>query len=50
VNLTTKQVETLFGELEYLEPKLNALSMIVVGEADYAEAIQSSGGTIVIQL
>ena len=25
MNLTTKQVETLFGELEYIEPRLKAL-------------------------
>lgn len=31
VNLTTTRVETLFGELEYLEPRLKALG---VGEAD----------------
>jgi len=27
VNLTTTQVETLFGELEYIEPRLNALGI-----------------------
>jgi hypothetical protein len=27
VNLTTPQVETLFGELEYIEPGLNALEV-----------------------
>jgi hypothetical protein len=28
VNLTTTQVETLFGELEYIEPRLKALSAL----------------------
>ncbi len=27
VNLTTKQVETLFGELEYIEPILKVLGV-----------------------
>jgi hypothetical protein len=27
VNLTTTQVETLFGELEYIEPRLKALDV-----------------------
>jgi hypothetical protein len=27
VNLTTTQVETLFGELEYIEPRLKALGV-----------------------
>jgi hypothetical protein len=27
VNLTTTQVETLFGELEYIEPQLKALGV-----------------------
>jgi hypothetical protein len=31
VNLTTTHVETLFGELEYIEPRLKALG---VGEVD----------------
>lgn len=28
VNLTTSQVETLFGGLEYIEPRLKALGAI----------------------
>ena len=32
VNLTTTQVETLFGELEYIEPRLKALGVIVADE------------------
>jgi hypothetical protein len=28
VNLTTTQVETLFGELEYFEPRLKALDIV----------------------
>lgn len=32
VNLTTKQVETFFGELEYIEPRLKALGVIVGNE------------------
>jgi hypothetical protein len=28
VNLTTTQVETLFGELEYIEQKLKALGVL----------------------
>jgi hypothetical protein len=27
VNLTTSQVETLFGELEYIEPRLKAMGV-----------------------
>jgi len=27
VNLTTERVETLFGELEYIEPRLKALGV-----------------------
>jgi len=27
VNLTTTQVETLFGELEYIEPRLKTLGI-----------------------
>ena len=27
VNLTTTQVETLFGEMEYIEPRLKALEV-----------------------
>lgn len=29
---TTTQVETLFGELEYIEPKLKALGVVVADE------------------
>jgi hypothetical protein len=29
VNLTTKQVETLFGALEYIESRLQALGLVV---------------------
>jgi hypothetical protein len=37
VNLTTKQVETLFDELEYIEPRLKALGVSIDdGEADHA--------------
>jgi len=32
VNLTTTQVETIFGELEYLEPRLKALGVILADE------------------
>jgi len=32
VNLTTTQVETLFGELEYIEPRLKALGVIETDE------------------
>lgn len=32
VNLTTKQVETLFGELEYIEPRLKALGVALADE------------------
>jgi|GEM_PF-6021555 hypothetical protein len=32
VTLTTTQVETLFGELEYLEPRLEALGVTLAGE------------------
>jgi hypothetical protein len=32
VTLTTTQVETLFGELEYIEPRLKALGIIVADE------------------
>lgn len=31
VNLTTTQVEILFGELEYIEPQLKALDIIDSG-------------------
>jgi hypothetical protein len=34
VNLTTTQVETLFGELEYIEPRLKALGIVADGETD----------------
>jgi hypothetical protein len=34
VNLTTTQVETFFGELEYIEPQLKALGVVVDQEAD----------------
>jgi hypothetical protein len=30
VNLTTTQVETLFGELEYIEPRLKVLGVVGV--------------------
>lgn len=29
VNLTTTQVEILFGELEYIEPRLKVLGVVV---------------------
>jgi hypothetical protein len=32
VNLTTTQVETLFGELEYIEPRLKALSVLALDD------------------
>lgn len=32
VNLREVQVETLFGELEYIEPQLKALGVAVVDE------------------
>jgi hypothetical protein len=32
VNLTTTQVETLFGELEYIEPRLKALGVAMADE------------------
>jgi len=35
VNLTTKQVETFFGELEYIEPRLKALGVTAHDEADH---------------
>jgi hypothetical protein len=31
VNLTTTQVETLFGELEYIEPRLKSLGIAEIG-------------------
>jgi len=31
VNLTTKKVETFFGELEYIEARLKALGVIESG-------------------
>lgn len=32
VSLTTTQVETLFGELEYIEPRLKALGVTLADE------------------
>jgi hypothetical protein len=32
VSLATTQVETLFGELEYIEPKLKALGVALADE------------------
>jgi hypothetical protein len=31
VNLRVTRVETLFGELEYIEPRLKALGIVEVG-------------------
>ncbi len=37
VSLTTTQVETFFGELEYIEPRLKALGVVLANEeADHA--------------
>jgi len=32
VNLKAKQVETLFDELEYIEPRLKSLGVIIADE------------------
>jgi hypothetical protein len=32
VNLKVTRVETLFGELEYIEPKLKVLGIVEVGD------------------
>jgi hypothetical protein len=34
VSLTTTQVETFFGELEYIESRLRALGIVADEEAD----------------
>ena len=38
VNLTTTQVETLFGELEYIEPRLKALGIVGAGSTREQDA------------
>jgi len=36
VTLTTTQVETFFGELEYIEPRLKALGVVIDEETENA--------------
>jgi len=42
VNLTTTQVETLFGELEYIEPKLKILGLGGSVKEQNAKAIDNT--------
>ncbi len=47
VTLTATQVETFFGELEYIEPRLKALGVIVADEGGWPGAIaKPSGGSL----
>ena len=42
MNLTTTQVETLFGELEYIEPKLKILGLGGSVKEQNAKAIDNT--------